>query len=71
MSTESPALPTSRRVFLKNTGTIAAATAFVLDGLARGALRPRIDRIFPFGAIADAHRHLEGNGQVGKIVVTV
>jgi len=28
MSTESLALPTSRRVFLKNTGTIAAATAF-------------------------------------------
>ncbi len=28
MSTESSALPTSRRVFLKNTGTIAAATAF-------------------------------------------
>ena len=28
MSTESLALPTSRRVFLKNTGTLAAATAF-------------------------------------------
>lgn len=50
---------------------LAAATAFVLDGLAGGVLRPRIDRIFPFEAIADAHRHLEGNGQVGKIVVTV
>ena len=50
---------------------LAAATAFVLDGLASGTLRPRIDRIFPFEAIADAHRHLEGNGQVGKIVVTV
>lgn len=50
---------------------LAAATAFVLDGLAGGVLRPRIDRIFPFEAIADAHRHLEGNGQIGKIVVTV
>lgn len=50
---------------------LAAATAFVLDGLASGALRPRIDRVFPFTAIADAHRHLEANGQIGKIVVTV
>ncbi len=50
---------------------LAAATAFVLDGLATGALRPRIDRIFPFEQIVDAHRHLEANGQVGKIVVTV
>lgn len=50
---------------------LAAAKAFVLDGLARGALRPRIDRIFPFGEIADAHRHLESNAQTGKIVVTV
>ncbi|HEY0624382.1 zinc-dependent alcohol dehydrogenase family protein [Sphingomonas sp.] len=50
---------------------LAAARAFVLDGLASGTLRPRIDRVFPFDAIADAHRHLEGNAQVGKIVVTV
>jgi len=50
---------------------LAAAKAFVLDGLASGALRPRIDRIFPFDAIADAHRHLEANGQIGKIVVTI
>lgn len=50
---------------------LAAATTFVLNGLAGGALRPRIDRIFPFEAIADAHRHLESNAQTGKIVVTV
>jgi NADPH:quinone reductase-like Zn-dependent oxidoreductase len=50
---------------------LAAAKAFVLDGLASGTLRPRIDRIFPFEQIADAHRHLEANGQIGKIVVTV
>ncbi|WP_447726822.1 zinc-dependent alcohol dehydrogenase family protein [Sphingomonas koreensis] len=50
---------------------LAAARAFVLDGLASGTLRPRIDRIFPFDQIADAHRYLEANGQIGKIVVTV
>lgn len=50
---------------------LAAATTFVLNGLASGALRPRIDRVFPFAAIADAHRYLEGNAQIGKIVVAV
>lgn len=50
---------------------LAAAKTFVLDGLADGTLRPHIDRIFPFDAIADAHRRLESNAQVGKIVVTV
>ncbi|MCW4461640.1 zinc-dependent alcohol dehydrogenase family protein [Sphingomonas sp. BT-65] len=50
---------------------LAAAKAFVLDGLVSGDLHPRIDRTFPFDAIADAHRYLEGNGQIGKIVVTM
>lgn len=50
---------------------LAAAKAFVLDGLASGHLRPRIDRVFPFERIVDAHRHLEANAQIGKIVVTV
>ncbi|MER5780913.1 zinc-dependent alcohol dehydrogenase family protein [Streptomyces mobaraensis] len=47
------------------------ATAFIESGLRSGALSPLIDRVFPLEAIADAHRHMEGNGQVGKIVVTV
>lgn len=50
---------------------LAAAKAFVLDGLASGALRPRVDRTFPLEQIVDAHRHLERNAQVGKIVVMV
>ncbi|WP_343521336.1 zinc-dependent alcohol dehydrogenase family protein [Sphingomonas sp.] len=50
---------------------LAAAKAFVLDGLASGELRPRIDRTFPFEQIVEAHRYLEANGQIGKIVVTV
>jgi NADPH:quinone reductase-like Zn-dependent oxidoreductase len=47
----------------------AAATEFVLSGLANGGLHPVIDRVFDFDDIAAAHRHLEGNGQIGKIVV--
>ncbi|MEV7239031.1 zinc-binding dehydrogenase [Streptomyces sp. NPDC051020] len=34
-------------------------------------MAPVIDTTFPLKAIADAHRHLEHGGQVGKIVVTV
>lgn len=48
-----------------------AAKTFVLDGLASGALRPVIAKTFAFDDIVDAHRYLESNEQMGKIVVTV
>ena len=44
---------------------------FVLDGLKSGALTPKIAKTFPLDQIAAAHGYLEGNEQVGKIVVTV
>jgi len=50
---------------------LEAAKAFILEGLETGALRPIIDRTFPFEQIVEAHRHLESNEQFGKIVVTV
>ncbi len=50
---------------------LAAAKAFVLEGLESGALRPTITRTFPFDQIIEAHRFLETNEQFGKIVVTV
>ncbi|MGL4285621.1 MAG: zinc-dependent alcohol dehydrogenase family protein [Phreatobacter sp.] len=50
---------------------LAAAKAFILDGLASGALRPVIARTFAFDDIVAAHRFLESNEQFGKIVVTV
>lgn len=43
---------------------------YVNAHLASGAFRPVIDRIFPLEQIADAHRYLESNVQLGKIVVT-
>ncbi len=43
---------------------------YIGDGLARGALRPVIDRAFDIADIAAAHQYLESNAQVGKIVVT-
>ncbi|MFX8176241.1 zinc-binding dehydrogenase, partial [Acinetobacter baumannii] len=50
---------------------LEAAKAFVLDGLASGALQPTIARTFAFDEIVAAHRFLESNAQFGKIVVTV
>jgi NADPH:quinone reductase-like Zn-dependent oxidoreductase len=49
----------------------ASAVRAVEDGLARGALRPIIAKTFPLDRIADAHRYLESNEQIGKVVVTV
>jgi NADPH:quinone reductase-like Zn-dependent oxidoreductase len=47
------------------------AKQYVFDSLAKGVFKPRIGKIFPLSQIVDAHRYLESNAQVGKIVVTV
>jgi len=47
------------------------AERFVYDHLEQGKLKPKIDRTFPLAQIIEAHRYLESNQQVGKVVVTV
>lgn len=47
------------------------AEAFVVQGLASGQLKPVIAKTFPLEQIVEAHRYLESNQQIGKIVVTV
>lgn len=47
------------------------AKAFILQGLKSGTLRPIIAKTFALSDIQDAHRFLEANQQIGKIVVTV
>jgi NADPH:quinone reductase-like Zn-dependent oxidoreductase len=47
------------------------AKKFVNDGLASGKLKPVIAKTFPLSEIVAAHRYLESNQQIGKIVVTV
>jgi NADPH:quinone reductase-like Zn-dependent oxidoreductase len=37
--------------------------------LGEGKIRPVIDRVFPLEQAADAHRYLEGQRQLGKIVL--
>ena len=50
---------------------MARAKSFVAAGLRSGNLQPVIDKTFRLEDIAEAHRYMEANGQVGKIVVTV
>lgn len=50
---------------------LAAGKRFVFDGLAGGSLKPVIDRTFTLNNIVEAHRYMESNRQMGKIVVTV
>jgi len=47
------------------------AKRFVFDGLASGAFKPTLDRSFKLADTAAAHEYMEGNGQFGKIVITV
>jgi NADPH:quinone reductase-like Zn-dependent oxidoreductase len=47
------------------------AEAFVGSGLRSGAFRPVVDRVFPLDEVVAAHRYLESNAQVGKVVVRV
>jgi NADPH:quinone reductase-like Zn-dependent oxidoreductase len=50
---------------------MARGKKFTYDGLSSGALKPIIARTFPLEEIVDAHRFMESNQQLGKIVVTV
>jgi len=49
----------------------AKAEQYVFDHVKAGKFIPRIDRVFPFAEIVEAHRYMESNEQIGKIVVTV
>jgi putative PIG3 family NAD(P)H quinone oxidoreductase len=50
---------------------VAAFGDFALPRLADGRLRPTVDRVLPFAAIAEAYATLERGGVLGKIVLTV
>ena len=49
----------------------AEAVKFVYEGIASGQLKVAIAETFPFDQIVEAHRALEANRHVGRIVVTV
>ncbi len=56
---------------VKDPNRFDAGKQFIFSGLEKGALKPLIDSTFPLDDIAEAHRHMESNRQMGKIVVTV
>ena len=56
---------------IRDKDRLARADAFIRNGIKTGALKPKIAKVFKFEQIVDAHRYLEGNQQLGKIVVTV
>lgn len=69
-----PALSTSTYTLFEITTDperLARGVAFVNAGLAGGSFNPVIDKTFDLEDIAEAHRYMESNAQVGKIVVTV
>jgi NADPH:quinone reductase-like Zn-dependent oxidoreductase len=47
------------------------AKQYIFEHLASGAFKPIIDKTFRFAEIVEAHRYMESNAQIGKIVVTL
>jgi NADPH:quinone reductase-like Zn-dependent oxidoreductase len=52
-------------------GRLERGKRFITEGLADGSLKPIIAKTFPLEQIVEAHRYMESNQQLGKIVVTV
>ncbi|MCP2166274.1 zinc-dependent alcohol dehydrogenase family protein [Goodfellowiella coeruleoviolacea] len=58
-------------LLLEDEGQRRRGEAFINAGLRAGTLAPIVDRTFDLVDIVEAHRYLEANNQLGKIVVTV
>jgi len=56
---------------VKDQGRLERARRWVYEALSAGKLHPVIARTFPLSDIVEAHRYMESNEQIGKIVVTV
>lgn len=54
-----------------NASLLRRATQYVYERIESGIFLPRIDRTFTLSEIVNAHRYMEQNQQIGKIVVTV
>jgi NADPH:quinone reductase-like Zn-dependent oxidoreductase len=50
---------------------IEEAKEFLLPRLADGRLKPKVSEVFKLEEVSEAHRFLESNKQVGKIIVMV
>ena len=50
---------------------VKALSDFALDRFVGGELKPIVDSVYPLDRAADAHRHMEANKNLGKIVLKV
>jgi NADPH:quinone reductase-like Zn-dependent oxidoreductase len=57
--------------FTSDPAKTAPGKKFVVEGLESGKLDPIIAKTFRLDEIVEAHRYMESNEQIGKIVVTV
>lgn len=57
--------------FTSDPAKLERAKEYAIAGLASGQLKPIVAKTFPLDQIVEAHRYLESNQQIGKIVVTV
>jgi NADPH:quinone reductase-like Zn-dependent oxidoreductase len=48
---------------------MAQAKQFVYEGLAAGDLKPIVAKTYSLDDIIEAHRYMESNQQIGKIIV--
>ena len=55
----------------RNEEAFARAVAFIRKNLAAGKLKPIIAKTFPLSHVREAHKYMESNQQLGKIVLTV
>ena len=56
---------------VSNPVEFSAAKQYIFERLASGEFKPKVDKTFPLAEIVAAHRYMESNAQIGKIVVTV
>ena len=57
--------------FARDPETRKVGEQYIFDQLQKRKLHPKVDKTFPLSQIIEAHRYMESNQQLGKIVVTV
>jgi NADPH:quinone reductase-like Zn-dependent oxidoreductase len=57
--------------FMARPDVYDVAKKYVFEHLEKGDFKPRIAKTFLLSQIVEAHRYMESNAQIGKIVVTV
>jgi NADPH:quinone reductase len=56
---------------VRDPASLERGKRFIIESIEAGCFKPIIDRTFRFEDIVEAHRYMEANQQIGKIVVTL